>query len=134
MALWVESIESTIFSVVQARAKPKLISKYPKIRFTTVSSVSTSAQFPSVYIHLLPMAEMDRDTDGNTVNSVLATFQIEVASNTKQADVKAVIYAILEEFKALRFSIPYMPEFTKDGDVFQATMRARRIIANLDKL
>lgn len=131
---WIADIESTIFSVVQARAKPKLQGNYPSINFTTLQSVNKKPKFPNVYIHLLPMAELAEDTESVNINAVLATFQIDVTSNTTQGDAKKVIYTIADILKELRFNITTAPTFYIENDIYRGTMRVRRSIANKDIL
>ena len=134
MANWTMDLESTIFSIVKAKARSKLMGKYPNINFTSVEKNTKAAEFPYVYIHLLPMVEQGHDLEGSTINAVLATVQVDVKTNVSQSDAKNVVYEVLNVLKEMRFSIIAMPEFTKDGDIYKSVMRGRRMIGSGDTL
>ncbi|MCD7724291.1 MAG: hypothetical protein LUI12_01840 [Clostridiales bacterium] len=132
MADWTADIETTIFSVIKTKTYSTLVSKYPNINYTTEETTSTTAKFPNVYVHMISMSEAGQDLQGESVNAVLASVQIDVTANTKKSDAKTVIYAIIDVLKTLRFDIISLPIYTKEDDVHRAVVRARRMIGSGD--
>ena len=54
---WAYDLGTVVFSIVKAKAKPKLESKYPTIYFTSNGKKLSDAIFPTVYIHRMAAAE-----------------------------------------------------------------------------
>lgn len=131
---WAIDLESTVVALVKAKALPQLQGKYPKIIITSEGASSSSAVFPTVYIHLLPAVEQGQTLDGQTINALLATFQVDVTTNTSKSDCRKVMGVITEIFKVMRFSGTSMPEFSISNKVHKSTARFRRMIAANDRL
>lgn len=58
---WAYDLGTVVFSIVKAKAKPKLESKYPTIYFTSNGKKLSDAIFPTVYIHRMAAAERGAD-------------------------------------------------------------------------
>lgn len=127
-------IETIVFSRIKAKATSKLKTKYPDISFTTSDKVSKNPKFPNVYVHLMGPQEIGQDLEGNTINGVLATFQIDVTDNRNQTTTKEVMDAVVGVVKEMRFSIIAMPEFNNTNSAYRSVMRCRRTIGSLDVL
>lgn len=133
MASWVSMLEMQIFSqIVSKTATPLAI--YPNKNYTTVPASNTQAEFPNIYIHLLPLVEQGQDLAGRSINAVLTTVQVDVTTNSSQSDVRNISYEIVDVLKSMRFDIISMPETFKEGDIYRATLRGRRMIGNGDVL
>ena len=93
---------TVVFSIVKAKAKPKLESKYPTIYFTSNGKKLSDAIFPTVYIHRMAAAERGADLEGLSVNATLETFQVDVFTNTSQSDVGRIMSVEADVFKEMR--------------------------------
>ena len=127
-------IETIVFSRVKAILTSKLKTKYPDISFTTSDKVKDKPKFPNVYTHMLGSQEEGGDLEGNTINGVLASFQIEVTDNESQTRAKGVMSEVVSVMKGMRFSVIAMPESQNTDTSYRCVARFRRIIGNLDIL
>lgn len=127
-------IETIVFSRIKAILTSKLKTKYPNISFTTSDKVKDKPKFPNVYVHILGSQETGEDLENNTINGVLATFQIETTDNETQTRAKEVMNETIKIMKSMRFSIVSMPEFQNTDTAYRCVARCRRIIGNLDVL
>lgn len=133
--LWVFDLENTIFSYVKTKIMSQLKSKYPDIFVTNADWTTFKAVFPTVYIHELSGIEQGMDINGQSINAVLTSFQIEVVTNTNQRDAKNIIAIVADIFKELRFTITAMPEFSNpEQGTYRSIMRLRRVIGANDSL
>ena len=129
---WAYDLESTVVALVRAKSLPQLKKKYPKIRITDEESTSTEAVFPTAYIHMIGGNEKGKTLDGRSINSVNATFRLEVTAN-KKADCKKVTDILSEVFKQMRFDIT-RPRKTIDNKVDRNVCTFSRIISANDRL
>ena len=131
---WAIDIESTVVALVKNKALPRLQETYPKIRITDEGESDGPAVFPTVYIHLLSAVEQGQTLDGQTINALLATFQVDVTTNTSKSDCRKVMAVIADTFKTMRFQGNAMPEFSISNKVHKSTARFRRLIGANDRL
>ena len=129
---WATDLESTVVALVRAKSLPQLKKKYPKIRITDEESTSTEAVFPTAYIHMIGSIEKGKTLDGQSINSVNATFQMDVTAN-KKADCKKVTDTLSEIFKQMRFDIT-LPRKTIDNKIYRSVCTFSRIISANDNL
>ena len=129
---WAYDLESTVVALVRAKSLPRLKKKYPKIRITDEESTSTEAVFPTAYIHMIGGNEKGKTLDGQSINSVNATFRLEVTAN-KKTDCKKVTDTLSEIFKQMRFDIT-LPRKTIDNKVYRSVCTFSRIISANDNL
>ena len=129
---WAYDLESTVVALVRAKSLPQLKKKYPKIRITDEESTSAEAVFPTAYIHMIGGNEKGKTLDGRSINSVNATFRLEVTAN-KKADCKKVTDILSEIFKQMRFDIT-LPRKTIDNKVYRNVCTFSRIISANDNL
>ena len=127
-------IETIVYSRVKAILTSKLKTKYPNISFTTSDKVKGTPKFPNVYVHMLGSQEIGEDLEGNTINGVLATFQIETTDNEKQTIAKEVMNEIVYAMKGMRFTVNSMPEIQNTNSAYRCVARFERVIGNLDIL
>lgn len=127
-------IESIVFSRIKEKATSKLKTKYPDISFTTSDKVSDNPKFPNVYVHMMDSQEIGQDLEGNIINGVLATVQVEVTDNENQSRAKDVTNAVAKIVKEMRFEIIAMPEMKNTDNTYRCIMRFRRTIGSLDVL
>lgn len=129
---WAYDLESTVVTLVRAKSLPQLKKKYPKIRITDEESTSTEAAFPTAYIHMIGGNEKGKTLDGRSINSVNATFRLEVTAN-KKTDCKKVTDTLSEIFKQMRFEIT-LPRKTIDNKVYRSVCTFSRIVSANDNL
>lgn len=129
---WAIDLENTVTALVKTLTQLK--KTYPKIVITNEGENSGQATFPTVYIHLLPAVEQGQTLDGQTINALLATFQVDVTTNTSKSDCRKVMAIITDTFKTMRFQGTSMPEFSISNKVHKSTARFRRLIGANDRL
>lgn len=131
---WAIDLENTVTALVKAKTLTLLKKAYPKIVITNEGENSGQAVFPTVYIHLLSPAEQGQTLDGQGINALLATFQVDITTNTSKADCRKVMTVITDALKTMRFQGNAMPEFSISNKVHKSTARFRRMIAANDRL
>ena len=132
---WIFDIQTTVFSRIKSVCTAKLVSKYPDITVTMDSHKVTTAKYPSVYVHFLQPTEVGKDLDGQTVNAIYLTAQIEVNVTQAQGMVVAneVSSVVLDIMKEMRF-VATMPEFQDTDASYRTISRYARTIGNTETL
>ena len=82
----------------------------------------------------MPGAETGTDLQGDTINAVWSSFQIEVTTNTKMDEAKEVMDEVVRIMKTMRFQVTSMPEFQNTDSIYRRVARFRRMIADGDIL
>lgn len=132
--MWTSDIASMVFTRIKVEATQKLRSKYPNINFTTSDKVRTEPIFPNVYVKELQGSERGQTLDGESVNAILSSFQIEVADNVsdnRAREVANVVFLIMKKMKYEAIGLPFPDNI--DG-VHRNVARYRRIIGYNDIL
>lgn len=132
---WVFDIQDKIYSRLDAICRAKLSRKYPDISVTMDNNVSTTAKFPNVYLHFLPMMEIGNDLDGKDINAVNLTAQVDVTvTNSQEMSVaNEVSQVVVNCMKDMRFNAT-LPEFVNTSSEYRTVSRFTRTIGNADKL
>ena len=130
---WYADLESTIFTIVKFRLEKKLKIKYPKLFCTTSSQTDAEPVFPTVFLREIQPVETGMDLENKTVNAVIESLQVDVTTNQSKKDCKIVTTEVVNQLKALKFSIVSMPVYLEEGNVFRGIVRVRRLIGNGDK-
>lgn len=135
-SVWIADLYSTIFTIVSTRSKRNLIADYPKIFFTTEDRSDNSPIFPTVYFEFLESAELGTDMEGDSVNAILCTVQVDVTVSKTQGQkvARKVIYDVVDRFKELRFSLDNTPMFIDTGssDTKRISARFSRVVCEGD--
>ena len=138
--LWVFDNETRIISNLNSFAIPVLKQNFTNMKFqegitiTNLKSRLTGTIFPTIYVHEMSGAEKGQTIDGQTINAVAATYQVDVIVNTQQSDAKKILAIVASVFKRMRFELISMPEFDSEEKIYRSTARFRRIIAANDRL
>ena len=101
---------------------------------TNVESSLSKRTFATRYGHELPGTEQGRTLDGQNINGVLTTFEVQAFTNTSQYDAKIMLAIVADVFKSMRFEATPMPEFKSDETVYRSVARFRRILGANDRL
>lgn len=132
---WVFDFENRIYTIVKTRTM-KALTKYKDLNFTQDPTPDdTKPHFPTVYIHFLPSTERGETLDGLEINAFNSTVQVEVTSSKTQGQTVArqVMWEVIEQFKALRYTLFYTPEvIATTNDTNVCVCRLRRIVAQCD--
>lgn len=132
---WAFDLETKIFSIIKLKTESKLKEKYPDIFYTnTDSPKDVITHFPTVYIHELPGSERSKTTEGDSVESVMYSMQIEVTSKRSQKETKVVLSHISEVLKSMGFSISSFPEANNGSMYYRSVMRASRLIGRSETM
>ena len=129
-----DSIETQVFSLIKAKFSAKIKAKYKDLNFTTSDRSSTKPKFPTVYIHMISSPESGEDTEGNNINAMYASFQVDVTDNQNQNRSDEVSREVLRIMKSMRFQAVGMPIHDNSGDTYRTVGRYRRMIADNDVL
>ena len=137
---WAYEIETKVLGLINSYAIPRLkkLDIFETTRFTNAvtneESRLSGTIFPTIYVHELAGVEQGKDLDGQSINAVLATFQIDCITDTKQSDAKQIMRVVADVMKELRFEIVSMPEFKSQDKVYRSTARFRRVIGRNDRI
>ena len=137
---WAYEIETKVLGIINSYAIPRLkkLDIFKTTRFTNAvtneESRLSGTIFPTIYVHELPGSEQGKDLEGQSINAVLETFQIDCITNTKQSDAKQIMRVVADVMKELRFEIVSMPEFKSQDKVYRSTARFRRVIGRNDRI
>ena len=137
---WAYEIETKVLGLINSYAIPRLkkLDIFKTTRFTNAvtneESRLSGTIFPTIYVHELAGVEQGKDLDGQSINAVLETFQIDCITNTKQSDAKQIMRVVADVMKELRFEIVSMPEFKSQDNVYRSTARFRRVIGRNDRI
>lgn len=132
---WIFDIQDKIYSRLDAICKAKLSSKYPDINVTMDSHVPTKPKFPNVYLHFLSPVEIGRDLDGQDLNAIYLTAQVDITvTNAQEMSVaNEVSQVVVDCMKDMRFSAT-LPEFINTDSEYRTVSRFARTIGNADEL
>ena len=132
---WVFDFENRIYTIVKTRTM-KVLTQYKDLNFTQDPTPDdTKPHFPTVYIHFLPSTERGETLAGLEINAFNSTVQVEVTSSKTQGQTVArqVMWEVIEQFKALRYTLFYTPEvIATTNDTNVCVCRLRRIVAQCD--
>ena len=138
--LWVFDNETRIISNLNSFAIPVLEQNFEKMKFqkgTTITNLKsrlTGTIFPTIYVHEMSGTEKGQTIDGQTINAVADTYQVDVIVNTQQSDAKKILAIVASVFKRMRFEVISMPEFDSEEKIYRSTARFSRLIAANDRL
>ena len=138
--LWVFDNETRIISNLNSFAIPVLKQNFTNMKFqegitiTNLKSRLTGTTFPTIYVHEMRCTEKGQTIDGQTINAVADTYQVDVIVNTQQSDAKKILAIVASVFKRMRFEIISMPEFDSEEKIYRSTARFSRLIAANDRL
>ena len=132
--MWTSDIASIVFTRIKVEATEKLKSKYPDINFTRSNKVRVEPTFPNVYVKKLQGSERGQTLDGQTVNAILSSFQIEVADNVSDNRAQEVADVVYEIMKNMRYEAIGEPFEDNIDDTHRNVARYRRIIGYNDTL
>lgn len=132
MGNWVVDLDNIIYTRIDSKLEKAFRAKYPDMYVTNSDVNKGVAKFPTIYIHILPNAEVGQDLDNSTINAVMYGMQLEVSS-TNQIHVKDIMSELVNIMKSMRFEITAMPEFRNQDTLYRQVCRVRRVIGANDK-
>lgn len=133
--MWVQDVQTTVFSRAKAMLTAKLKKDYPKLTVTQDNKTPTQAQFPCVYIEFIGASERGATLDGTSINAISLTAEVHIKVTSAQGMLAAqdVSFAVLEVFKSMRFqaTLPNIPTSNAEG-VYEVSTRYSRVIGQGD--
>lgn len=130
---WAYLIGKKVYSAVSYKAEKLLKKDYPNIKITDNGKANSNPTFPTVYIHELPGVEIGETIDGQNINGVMETIQVDVTTNTDPSDARIVMSVVADIFKKMRFKANQMPELDfGNGEVYRSTARFQRVVGAND--
>lgn len=138
--LWVFDNETKIISNLNSFAIPALKQNFTNMKFqkgitiTNLKSRLAGTIFPTIYVHEMRGTEIGETIDGQTMNGINSTYQVDVIVNTQQSDAKKILAIVASVFKKMRFKMIASPEFNSEEKIYRSTARFWRPIAANDRL
>ena len=132
---WVFDTQTNIYSRLKGYCEAKLKGSYPDITVTMNSHVPTTPKFPNVYLHFLAPIETGNDLEGQDINAIYLTAQIEVTVDEahEMTDANKVSQVVADCMKQMRFTAT-MPEFRDTDTEYRTVSRYARTIGQGDTL
>lgn len=127
---WFSKIQGKVFNQVQYMLKKT----YPSLKCTTKNESETPAEFPTLYLHELQPLEVGQDVTNESVNAIRCTIEIQVWTNTTEADCRKIISSAVDEMKRFRFNISAMPIVQTTDKISWGVIRCTRIIGDGDDI
>lgn len=132
---WFSEIESTIFTTLEYKLALAEDAPYPELNCTTSSqneSLENVADFPTLYVHLLPLVVIGNDLENTTINAVNATVELQVYSDKSENQCRKIMTDAIMELKKLHFNVPMLPDPQTSDKKYFAIARCSRVIGNGD--
>ena len=132
---WFSEIESTIFTTLEYKLALASEAPYPDLNCTTSSqneSLDNVADFPTLYVHLLPLVVIGNDLENTTIKAVNATVELQVYSDKSEDHCRKIMTAAIMEMKQLHFNVPMLPDPQTSDKKYFAIARCNRVIGNGD--
>lgn len=124
---WAYDLGAQIYSVIRVNVQQRLSSLYNNLNITNKSKSVGTPQFPTIYIHELPGAEVGQDLECISINGVLVSFQVDVTTNTDEAEIRKIMGVVADEFKKMHFQTVSLLDIDDSGEVIRGIARFRRI-------
>ena len=129
---WAYDLGKQVSSLIKANLESRLAILYPDLNITNKSRSTGTPQFPTIYIHELPGAEIGQDLEANTINGVMISFQAEVTTNEDEAEVRKIMGIVADEFKRMHFNAYSLLQIDDSEDVIRGIARFRRNKGNME--
>ena len=132
--MWVEDMNSTIYSIIRGKTKKDIFAYYPNVFYTNDNENMSTTKFPCIYIHPIGNPESDSDMESTEINSAIFTQEVQITFNSDYEvdDLYTVLGFISREFKALRFQLVTNSTPYSNNGLKSISARYRRTIANGD--
>lgn len=133
--MWVNDIQTAVFSRIQSRTTAQFRKRFPNIFFTKSARVSKDPSFPTIYVQKMQGAERGQDLEGTSINAVLSSFQIEVTDNGENDSVaNEIAWFICGIMKSMMYEMIGEPITDETDTTFRVIARYRRVISYDDIL
>lgn len=134
--MWVEDMNSTIYSLIRGKTKKDISEIYPNVFYTNDNENMSTTKFPCIYIHPIGNPESDSDMESTEINSAIFTQEVQITFNSDYEvdDLYTVLGFISREFKALRFQMVTNSTPYSSNGLKSVSARYRRTIANGDNI
>lgn len=134
--VWFSKIESRILTILKQELKLDDLAPYPDLILTNSSqneSLENIKDFPTLYVHLLPLVEMGQDLTNESVNAVRATLELQLFTDDSEQSCRDMMAKALVVMKSLHFNIPSFPDPQTANKKYFAVARCSRVIGGGDK-
>ena len=121
-------IEEIVYDRIKTTYPTSLIAQYPTIKFTTKDRDLVNPTFPLVYVRLIDSPERGADLSGDSINGIMAMFEIQVTDNFSQTRAKTILNEVTKIMKTMRFSVSQFPSFDNGDATYRCVARYRRLI------
>ena len=133
--MWVNDIQTSVFSRIQSRTTAQFKKRFPDIFFTKSARLNKDATFPTIYVKKLQGAERGQTLEGTSINATLSSFQIEVTDNGENDSVaNEIAWFICGVMKSMRYQMMGEPITEETDQTFRVIARYQRIVGFNDIL
>lgn len=129
-----QDYESIVATRIAYELNKQFGSRYPDLQIVTDNLLARPAKWPTVWVRAIQAYERDEDLEGDRINGILATFQIETYYNVEQESAKEIGEYVTAIMKTMLFHATQMPEKETVSGVYRMIARYSRYIANDDVL
>lgn len=133
---WFSEIESTIFTHLEYRLVERFNAPFPQLKCTTSSqneTISNIADFPTLYVHMLPPVETGNDLLNEDVIALRVTFELQIYSDKSESECVKIMNQCILEMKKLHFNITMFPDPQTINKKYLAIARFTRLVASGDQ-
>lgn len=132
---WVFDTQTNIYSRLKGMCEAGLKTKYPDVTVTMDNHVPTTPKFPNIYLHFLMPVEVGSDLEGQDINAIYLTAQVDVTVTEAQGMMVAneVSQVVTDSMKDMRF-VATLPEFVNTDTEYRTVSRFARTIGKGDTL
>lgn len=129
-----DRLESQVFSRIKYGFSKSIKEKYPDLNFTTEDQSSTKPKFPTVYIHLMPSNSIGDTLEGEKVEGVGTSFQVDVTDNQSNSRAGEVANEVQRIMVSMGFKPRPIPYFDNTDSTHRSVARYYRGIGDDDVL
>lgn len=140
MEKWLEDLNSMIFNNIKINFSEKIKNdlKISDTAFTTNQvTLSKSLKFPTIQVSVVSTTEEGDDLEGDTINAVSTTIQVDVLTNTQQSDATRIANEITKILKKkMNFHIRPLPKANQSivggSTIYRSMIQANRRVGGND--
>lgn len=134
--MWVDDMNSTIYSLIRGKTIKSISADYPDVFYTDDNENMSTTKFPCIYIHPIGTTETDSDLESTEINSAIFTQEVQITFNSdyENDDLDNVLGFINGAYKSLRFQLVTKSTPYSNNGLKSISARYRRTIASGDNI
>lgn len=133
---WIMKLQSIVLTRLKNQFSSDLLTdlSMTKKNFSTVQNSASKPIFPYVYVKQYGLPEILQSIEGNSINGVNFTLQIDVIDNQSQNRSNKVMSEVISIMKDMSFQVKSFPSFDENIDEYRTTVTFQRYVGASDNL